>query len=674
MVGLPRPPFAPRHRLHGHPELGATAPLLYLDSVLDLASATDDWPEDAKFRWNVEANWPLLHWMKNRRESDRIRFFDRVREGRIEICALPFSMHTEAYSIDELARQLRFAEDLRGSTTCPYRPPCRPTYQGQRSASRSLVDADVRYLSVAHNYAGRSAPHLVGGQELTRPFYWRAQRQTPVGVAHGLAARQRVHGGQPGRSGGGLPGHPRGIAGLSGGPCGASLPVPGAWGEHLRMDGPGSLLQRHESALSSRCAPPEGAGLFSDNASPNIVPAEIVREWNEKWAYPHLRLATNSEFFAEAEESLQEYRDLLRRLDRLVGRRHRFGARHLGFNRRAQADVRTAQTLHTLANALTDDGADRRDEIDEIYESMALFDEHTWGAANPWMDGLERRESGALQWETKAGFARDASEIPRPRQVGRPPPLARFRTVRRLTRLRYRIQPQPLGAHRPGQRVRAREPYCTPAPLAVVDGATRACALRGRGSGKRPVQGAGSRLTFIARDVPAFGYTRYDLVEGDEEHEDQESGNEPCIENEYYLVRFDLARAGSPNYSTRLPPEPGRHGRPVRLQPVRLRPLRQRPALQPPLQPHPGDRSGPAWRALGRGARRGYTAVVQLVWDRVTVRLVDERADIVESTLTLYRGVRRLDITNRIAKVGTPEKESVYFALQFNVTTRSTTR
>ena len=41
---------------------------------------------------------------------------------------------------------------------------------------------------------------------------------------------------------------------------------------------------------------------------------------------------------------------------------------------------------------------------------MALFDEHTWGAANPWMDGLERRESGALQWETKAGFARDASE------------------------------------------------------------------------------------------------------------------------------------------------------------------------------------------------------------------------------------------------------------------------
>lgn len=49
------------------------------------------------------------------------------------------------------------------------------------------------------------------------------------------------------------------------------------------------------------------------------------------------------------------------------------------------------------------------------------------------------------------------------------------------------------------------------------------------------------------------------------------------------------------------------------------------------------------------------------------MRLVDERADIIEHTLTLFRGVRRLHITNRIHKVGTPEKESVYFAFPFDV-------
>ena len=168
---------------HSHLDIGYTDTqssvlqhhLQYLDSVLDLASATDDWPEDAKFRWNVEANWPLLHWIKSRPESDRTRFFDRVREGRIEVCALPFSMHTEAYSIDELARQLRFADELRDHYVVPIQTAMQTDVPGATiGLLTSLVDADIRYLSVAHNYAGRSAPHLVGGQGLTRPFYWRA--------------------------------------------------------------------------------------------------------------------------------------------------------------------------------------------------------------------------------------------------------------------------------------------------------------------------------------------------------------------------------------------------------------------------------------------------------------------------------------------------------------------
>ena len=298
---------------HSHLDIGYTDTqssvlqhhLQYLDSVLDLASATDDWPEDAKFRWNVEANWPLLHWMKNRPESDRIRFFDRVREGRIEICALPFSMHTEAYSIDELARQLRFAEDLRGSTTCPYRPPCRPTYQGQRSAS--LLPWWTRTSAIFPWPTTMRAVLPASGRwpgAYTSLLLARPQRQTPVGVAHGLAARQRVHGGQPGRSGGGLPGHPRGIAGLLAALAERPYPYRGRGESIFGWTGldPSSNVTKTpypHDVLHLRVQ-----GVFSDNASPNIVPAEIVREWNEKWAYPHLRLATNSEFFAEAEARL----------------------------------------------------------------------------------------------------------------------------------------------------------------------------------------------------------------------------------------------------------------------------------------------------------------------------------------------------------------------------------
>ncbi len=33
--------------------------LQYLDSVLDLVDRTSSWDDDARFRWNVEVNWPL---------------------------------------------------------------------------------------------------------------------------------------------------------------------------------------------------------------------------------------------------------------------------------------------------------------------------------------------------------------------------------------------------------------------------------------------------------------------------------------------------------------------------------------------------------------------------------------------------------------------------------------
>lgn len=106
---------------HSHLDIGYTDPqgsvlqhhLQYLDSVLDLASATDDWPDDARFRWNVEVTWPLMHWLKVRPEADRREFVERVRQGRVEVCALPFSMHTEAYSMDELARQRLHGGELR---------------------------------------------------------------------------------------------------------------------------------------------------------------------------------------------------------------------------------------------------------------------------------------------------------------------------------------------------------------------------------------------------------------------------------------------------------------------------------------------------------------------------------------------------------------------------------
>ena len=106
---------------HSHYDIGYTDPqstvlesqLAFIDYALELATLTDDWPDDARFRWNIEVNWPLKHWLRTRPKARRDELLRRIAEGRFEVHALPFSMHTEAYSQDELAQQLVFTRELR---------------------------------------------------------------------------------------------------------------------------------------------------------------------------------------------------------------------------------------------------------------------------------------------------------------------------------------------------------------------------------------------------------------------------------------------------------------------------------------------------------------------------------------------------------------------------------
>ena len=49
--------------------------------------ATDDWPDDARFRWTCEAAWPVREFLRTRPREQVERFLERVDEGRIEVAA-----------------------------------------------------------------------------------------------------------------------------------------------------------------------------------------------------------------------------------------------------------------------------------------------------------------------------------------------------------------------------------------------------------------------------------------------------------------------------------------------------------------------------------------------------------------------------------------------------------
>jgi hypothetical protein len=665
---------------HSHLDIGYTDPqgevlrhqLEYLDAALDLVEATDDWPDDARFRWTVEVALPLRRWLAVRPARERDALLRRVAERRVEVCAMPFTLHTEACSLDELARTLHFAQDLRERHGIEVVTAMQTDVPGAAVALPELLSAaGVRYLSVAHNYAGRSVPFLHGGEELSRPFWWRAASGRRVLVW--------------------MTDSPHGIAYMEGNVVGLADDYPVAL----------ELLPRYLSALASRPYPyPPGSGwllglpdghvpsrapyphdllhlrvqsTIADNAPPSVHPAEIVREWNEAWAWPRLRLATNRDFFEAAENRLGD------RLDTYEGDWTDWwadgigsGARPLGRSRRAQARLRDAQTLHALSDTAGDGApAGWREEVGRAYESLALFDEHTWGAANPWTDGEDRMDSGVRQWATKSAFADDAHERTLDLLAG-----ARARLSARLPRpagalaglaawnAAGTVRSDVVRAFLPASRVPLE------IPLAVRDLATgelvrHAEALQ-RHAAHRP---AGRWLSLLAHDVPACGCRVYAVVRGDGPAPEDASPAGDVLETAAFRVRLD------PETGTVASLVHRGTGRELVAQDAPFgfgQYVHERYALAAGFNHLSGrleGRVGP-W-LLGDRSVGGDGLIVargsDAVEERVTVRLRGAGADWLETTVRLPHGVDRAELSVTVAKRPLAAKESVHVAFPFAV-------
>ncbi|NUR85428.1 MAG: hypothetical protein HOY71_15200 [Nonomuraea sp.] len=649
---------------HSHLDIGYTDPqgtvlrhhLDYLDAAVRLADETADWPDDAKFRWTVESSMPALKWLEARPAEQVEAFMRRVREGVIEVTALPFQLHTEACSTEELYRQLRFTAKF---------PTKSAMHTDVPGAVVGVIDAlnsvGVRYLAAAHNWAGRSVPYLHGGDKLTRPFRWRAPSgkellvwftDTPHGMAYmegntvGLTDSYELADDLL----------PRYLAALAG----RGYPYgPGTFG----WQGPDAPREPYElDALHLRVQ-----GAHADNAGPSIIPASIARRWNEQWAFPRLRSAVNSDFFEHVEERYH---------DRLAVHEGDWtdwwadglgsGARPLGYVRRAQSALRAAETLHTLA------GADAGEEIDQAYDKVALFNEHTWGAANPWEDAEEAGDSGGLQWTRKSSGAYDAQDdaadllhagvrrFGAALSEGEPAGLASFAVFNPATRARTDVVRMFLP--------RDVVPY--EAPIALVDARTGETLPHHEElvhPDDWPTRPIGRHLHAVVQDVEGFGHVRVDVVAARAQApEPVELPLDGVIENEYYRVTYDVREgyigsifdkaAGRELVNKDAAAGFGQY-------------VYDRYATAPHfnhLSGHVGahDRTLLGDRAIARNAtivKASRTAV----GERLVVELQGKGVDWIRATIELHRGVPRLDLTYQLAKQGTPAKEAVFLAFPF---------
>ncbi|KRV49050.1 alpha-mannosidase [Wenjunlia vitaminophila] len=692
---------------HSHLDIGYTDPqgrvlaehLSFLDSCLELTRATDDWPAESRFRWCVESLWSFQQWADARPVEQVEEFVRRVREGRIELTAMPFNLHTETCSTDELHELLRLADDVRGRYGVTFTSAMQTDVPGSVvGLVDALAAAGVKYLSVAHNWAGRSVPHLVGGEKLPRLFRWRA----PSGNSLLVWVTDTPHG----------------LAYMEG-------PLLGFDTDYGSVD---DLLPAYLTSLATNPYPYQGGvfgwamdkaeverepypwdvlhlrvqGKFGDNAPPRRIIADTVRRWNETWAYPQLRLSRNEDFFADAESRLG---DQIRTFDGDwtdwwvdgVGS----GAQPMSLARTAQSVVADAQTLGTFAGVLGAPGAadDTRD-ANGVYEAVSLFDEHTWGAGDPWTHGHDHAHSGEHQWHWKYGQAMrghdDAQSLLNratarlgqrlPRQAGT---AASYHVVNTCSWPRTDVAEvflpessvpleQPVAVHdaRTGRRLDHEE-----RPQVNPDHRDAGRFLRVRVD---DVPAAGSvRLDVVADTEPATGPAEDTVLkaatgwnptggtgQGDPARLAAEAHAHPdptLLENEHLVVRVDLARACVASIVDRAT------GRELVGQDAvaGFNGYIHDSYTTAGAFNHNSSRTTASDRLEHLGAR-AVAPPAALVARRSTptaeILTYETRpagANRLRTTLTLRHGVARLDIENCLDKDATLGKESAYFAFPF---------
>ncbi|HPI72247.1 MAG TPA: glycoside hydrolase family 38 C-terminal domain-containing protein [bacterium] len=370
---------------HTHTDIGYTRPqsemlaehLRYIDYALDCCDATDDFPDDAKFRWTCEVAWPVQEFLKRRPPAQGARFLQRVQEGRIEVAGMFLNM-AETATENSMAASLQPLLEFKQKYGIPVRTAMQNDVNG---AAWCLVDyfsgMGVKYLTMGINKTRSLLPF-----DLPTPFWW----ESPSGKRMLAYRAEHYHMGN-------------------------------VWRMHEGRLGPlrdgilGYLAQLDQNGYRFDHAYAQFSGYHTDNAPPAVITSRLIRRWNELYASPKLRLATAHEFFQWIEQEKGAELPVFR-VAWPDWWTDGFGsaARETAAARTTHVSLQTSETTLALAAWLgTPVTAQARARWQYAQEQLLFYDEHTFGAAES--VGDPQAENTRVQWNQKSAYVWDAAKL-----------------------------------------------------------------------------------------------------------------------------------------------------------------------------------------------------------------------------------------------------------------------
>mgnify|MGYP000560220983 CR=1 FL=1 len=450
----------------------------YFDTAMELAGKTNHHPKGVRFRWNSEVMWAVDSYMRKASPEKRAAFVDAVKKGWIGLDALYGNELTALCRPEELVELTGYARRMRETYGVPIEAAMISDVPGYTwGIVPVLAQSGIKYFSIGPNMGHRIGFTLSAWSD--RPFYW----VSPSGQEKVLCWVTGMA--YSGFHGGGLGDGSRVLAQLAR-LEGAGYPYDMAWFRY---------------------------NIGGDNGPPDPRVADIVNDWNKRYAYPKLILATTREFFEAFEGAHGD------RLPSVSGDFTPYWEDGAASSAVETVLNRAAADRIVQAAALFAMRAPREyvpEDFQEAWRNVILYDEHTWGAHNsitePLCDFVKQ------QWAVKQAFALDADKQSR-------------------ALLDAALKPEGAGAWlvyntsswpRTGLVTLSREQ------------STAGDRVIGPGGAPAPSQRLTTgELAFLAKDVPPFGAKKYRIVAGEAFHDETAEAAENSLRTASLTLAVD---------------------------------------------------------------------------------------------------------------------------------------
>ncbi|UJH68497.1 glycoside hydrolase family 38 C-terminal domain-containing protein [Allomuricauda sp. SCSIO 65647] len=497
---------------HSHTDIGYTRSqteilaehLRFIDTALDYCDQTDDYPNEAKFRWTCEAAWTVREYLKNRPKSQIDRLLQRIKEGRIEVTGMFFNF-SEIVDETALAMQTQalkhFKEKGIDVTTA-----MQNDVNGIGWAMIDLYNnTGIKYLTMGQHGHRAHVPF-----DKPTSFWWESNSGNRL-----LAYRSEHYA------------------------HGNALSLTNGKMDQFRANLSSYLINLEAKGYPYNRTAFQFSGYLTDNSPPSTIACDIVKEWNEKYEWPKLKLSLDSEFMVYIEQHQAEYLPVKKEAwpDWWTD----------GFGS-AFRETKTARTAHSqmignmgLLSMSYLMGSELpttiNNEIERAYDELLFYDEHTFGAAESVTDPLG--ENSTVQWGQKSAYAWTAykeSSLIREKALGilqQHIPKGEYPTVAVFNTLNWK-RSGPVNVYIDHELLPLDKDY------KIVD--ENGHAIQVQRISSRP---DGSTYKLWAIDVPPMGYATFRIVLEDRKGEKVNVTNHQdnsILENQYYRLKIDRAK------------------------------------------------------------------------------------------------------------------------------------